>query len=72
MTTTADILLVQRTHASGGRDAAVAEIRRRWPDICDTRLAATLDRILAASVCQPAPFDTPGDKDLGTRRGRRT
>ncbi len=72
MTTTADILLVQRAHASGGRDAAVAEIRRRWPDISDTLLAATLDRILAASVGQPAPFDTPGDKDLGTRRGRRT
>ena len=29
MTTTADILLVQRAHASGGRAAAVAEIRRR-------------------------------------------
>ena len=72
MTTPADLLAVQRAHETAGRDAALAEIRRRWPDISDTVLSATLTRILAASVAQPAPFDTPGDKDLGTRRGRRT
>ncbi len=31
MTTPEDLLAVQRSHATGGRDAAVAEIRRRWP-----------------------------------------
>ena len=72
MTTPADLLAVQRAHETAGRDAALAEIRRRWPDISDTVLSATLERILAAPVAQPAPFDTPGDKDLGTRRGRRT
>ena len=72
MTTPADILAVQRAHAADGRDAALAEIRRRWPDISDIALSATLTRILAAPVTQPAPFDTPGDKDLGTRRARRT
>ena len=70
MTTPADLLAVQRAHAVDGRDAALAEIRRRWPDISDTVLSATLDRILAVPVAQPAPFDTPGDKELGTRRKR--
>ena len=68
----ADVIAIRRTYETAGRDAALAEIRRRWPDISDTVLSATLTRILAASVAQPAPFDTPGDKDLGTRRGRRT
>ena len=72
MTNPTDILAVQRVHATSGRDSALAEIRRRWPDISDTVLSATLGRILAAPVAQPAPFDTPGDKDLGTRRARRT
>ena len=72
MTTPTDLLAVQRAHAESGRDAALAEIRRRWPDINDAVLPATLERILAAPVAQPAPFDTPGDKDLGTRRARRT
>ena len=72
MTTPADLLAVKRAHAERGREAGITEIRRRWPDISDAVLEATLDRILAASVSQPASFDTPGDKDLGTRRGRRT
>ena len=72
MTTPADLLAVQRAYATSGTDAALAEIRRRWPDISDTVLSVTLERILAAPVAQPAPFDTPGDKDLGTRRARRT
>ena len=72
MTTPADLLAVQRAHAAEGREAALAENRRRWPDISDTVLSVTLARILAAPIAQPAPFDTPGDKDLGTRRARRT
>ncbi|MEI7610066.1 MAG: hypothetical protein WCJ64_22000 [Rhodospirillaceae bacterium] len=68
----ADLLAVQRALAEHGRCAAIAEVRRRWPNISDTVLPATLDRILATSVGQPAPFDTPGDKDLRTRRSRRT
>ena len=62
MTTPADLLAVKRAHAERGREAGIS----------DAVLEATLDRILAASVSQPASFDTPGDKDLGTRRGRRT
>jgi len=74
MTTPADLLAVQRAHAESGRDAALAEIRRRWPAISDTVLPATLDRILAAPVEQPAPFsrdaqrDTPGHARSYRRR----
>ena len=72
MTTPADLLAVQRIFATEGRDAAVAEVRRRWPDISDTVLERTLEQILAAEVKPPAQFDTPGDKAMGTRRGRRS
>ena len=75
MTTPADILAVQRAHATGGRDAALTEIRRRWPDISDTVLSATLERILAASaasVGQRVRFDTPGDQTKGDRAGARS
>ncbi len=62
-TTDADILLVQRAQASGGRDAAVAEIRRRWPMIAENVIEATLQRVLAAPVDPPA---TPKKKPRGT------
>ncbi len=31
MSTPADLIAVRRAHASGGRDAALDEIPRRWP-----------------------------------------
>ncbi len=52
-TTPADLLAVQRAHATEGRDAALAEIRRRWPNISDTVLVVTLERILAAPLDHP-------------------
>ena len=68
MTTPADILAVQRAHASGGRTAGLVEIRRRWPMISDTVLSATLDRILAAPVEPPPPFRVQGEPVLDGRR----
>ena len=52
MTNLTDLLAVQRAHSTDGRVAALAEIRRRWPNICDTVLTATLERILAAPLDQ--------------------
>ena len=72
MTTPTDLLAVQRANAESGRDAALAEIRRRWPDINDAVLPVTLERILATSVGQPAPFDTPGDQTADDRSGARS
>ena len=54
MTTTADILAVQRAHAEHGSDAAVAEIRRRWPLIDENTVERTPERILDAPVDVPA------------------
>ena len=55
MTTPADLLAVQRAHATEGRDAAMAEIRRRWPMIAENLIEQTLERILAAPVEPPPP-----------------
>ncbi len=60
MTEFSDIIAVQRAHTTDGRDAALAEIRRRWPYISETVLEATLERILAAPVDPPASNATRG------------
>ncbi|MEI7608005.1 MAG: hypothetical protein WCJ64_11545 [Rhodospirillaceae bacterium] len=58
MTTPADALAVQRAHAESGRDAALAEVRRRWPMIIETMIERTLDKILAAPVEAPSSPQT--------------
>ena len=68
MTTTADLIAVQRAHAAQGEAAAVAEIRRRWPMIAENVIAQTLERILAAPVAEPAPFRVQGEPVLDGRR----
>ena len=68
MTTPADLLAVQRAHAASGRDAALAEIRRRWPMIAENVIEQTLNRILAAPVDPPAVFAERGRPVLDPRR----
>ena len=68
MTTPADILAVQRAHATSGPEAALVEIRRRWPNISETVLPATLERILAAAIDPPPPFRVQGEPVLDGRR----
>ena len=68
MTTSADVLAVQRAHASAGRDAALAEIRRRWPMISDAVLPTTLDRIMAARIDEPPAFRRTGEPVIDGRR----
>ena len=70
MTTPADLLAVQRAHAEHGREAALAEIRRRWPMIAENVIERTLERILAAPVEPPAPFATRGGPHID-QPGRR-
>ena len=57
MTTPEDFLAVQRTHTENGRDAALAEIRKRWPMIAENVIERTLGLILAAPVEPPAQYD---------------
>ena len=66
MTTPADLLAVQRAHATDGRDAAMAEIRRRWPMIAENVIDQTLARILAAPVEPPpsAPRRSMNARDM--------
>ena len=48
MTTDADLLAVQRVHADHGVDAALAEIRQRWPLTPDIIIPSILECALAA------------------------
>jgi len=63
MTTPADILAVQRAHAESGREAALAEIRRRWPVIPERVIARALESILATPVEPPAPLARGAQRD---------
>ena len=60
MTTPADLIAVQRAHAANGRDAALAEVRRRWPMIAENVVERTLERVLAAPVAQPDQYTGHG------------
>ena len=46
LTTPEDFLAVQRAYDTSGRDAAMVEVRRRWPMIAETVIGRTLDKIL--------------------------
>jgi hypothetical protein len=62
----ANVLAVQRAFATQGRNAALAEILRRWPQMNDISANAALDHI----VITPMPVvawrpDPPRDKASG-------
>ena len=49
----ADIIAVHRANDLGGRDVALAEVRRRWPALADRAVTGVLDRVLAIKVAVP-------------------
>ncbi len=63
MTTPADLIAVKRAHAERGPDAALAEIRRRWPVIPERDIARALESILATAVEPPAPLARVAQRD---------
>ena len=71
----ADILAIKRAFDTLGRDAALAELRRRFPVVNTGRAASALDHILALPVEPPPRFAGHGephrDKFGHTRRSRR-
>ena len=60
MTNPADLLAVQRAHAAGGRDAALVEVRKRWPMVAENVIERTLHKILVVPVEPPASFRGQG------------
>ena len=44
-----DIIAIHRANDLGGRDTAIAEVRRRWPALADRAVAGVLDRVLRNS-----------------------
>ena len=50
-----DIVAVRRSFMVGGRDHALAELRRRYLGLTDKTAPTVLDRVLAMPV-EPVPF----------------
>lgn len=46
----ADIVAIKRTFEAGGRDAALADLRRRYKALTDKTAPAVLDRLLGMSA----------------------
>ena len=61
MISDADLVAIHRAHDAGGRDAAMAELRRRWLGINDTTAPEVLDRVMAMqeAVSNPITVKAP-------------
>ena len=46
----ADVVAIKRTFEAGGRDAALADLRRRYTALNDKTAPAVLDRVLGMSA----------------------
>ena len=51
-----DVVAVRRAFMAGGRDRALAELRRRYLALNDKTAPTVLDRILAMPVSMPPAF----------------
>ena len=54
--TEADAIVVNRVNAATGQDAALAEVRRRWPGLTERAAREVLDQLLQVPVPPPARF----------------
>jgi hypothetical protein len=59
LVTDADLIAIHRANETGSRDAAMAELRRRWLGINDVTAPAVLDRVLSMALSMP-PTLKPG------------
>ena len=51
-----DLIAIRRALMAGGRDGALAELRRRWPGVKGRVLPDLLDRLLATPVPETVPW----------------
>ena len=49
-----DAIAIHRAHQQGGDDAALAEVRRRWPDLAERVHREVLDRMILMKVKVPS------------------
>jgi hypothetical protein len=56
----ADIVAVRRSYMAG-REIALAEVRRRWPECSDRALPELLDQILIMRIDEPPVFRSYGE-----------
>ena len=64
-----DIIAIHRANDLGGRDTAIAEVRRRWPALADRAMAGVLDRVLAIKVEVPVIPERTHPPSPGTPEG---
>ena len=66
-----DLVAIRRAFMKGGRDGALAELRRRWQAVSDAAAPAVLDRFLAMPIEQPPRLDRSQPRRDGPESRRR-
>ena len=64
----ADVIAIRRTYATAGRDAALAELRRRFMSLPETAAPGVLVKVLRLRVDMPAAYRVQGEPVLDNRR----
>ena len=69
MITEADLIAIQRANTAGGRDAAMAELRRRFLGLSDRNADKVLFSVLGRPAEPPPAFRQDAHRKL-TKTGR--
>lgn len=71
-----DAVAIHRAHQQGGDDAALAEVRRRWPDLVESVHREVIRRIMRLKIevpkapTHPGAAPSPGAVIIATGRTR--
>ncbi|MEI7610927.1 MAG: hypothetical protein WCJ64_26380 [Rhodospirillaceae bacterium] len=68
MITEADVIAIRRAHTTASKDAALAELRRRFMHISEPAAPGVLMKVLRLPVAPPPEFRVHGDPVLDCRR----
>ena len=66
--TEADVIAIRRAYQTGGKEAALAELRRRFMHIGELAAPKVLAKVLRLPVAPPAAYRVQGEPVLDNRR----
>ena len=66
--TEADVITIRRAYQTGGKEAALAELRRRFMSLPESVAPCVLVKVLKLPVAPPAAYRVQGEPVLDNRR----
>ena len=68
MVNEADVIAIRRAYQTSGKDAALAELRRRFMHLTEQSAPKVLARVLRLPIAPPAAYRVQGEPVLDNRR----